>query len=196
MKKITSLAVMVFLISTFCTAYAGVTQYDYGDAVGYGVATHTTAEWQKLGTGWSNETHQLDPDTFDDGVKYSLNGGTWTVWGDDTLNVKQGDTVQFEFTVTRANYGRHPYDDLGVWLDINGNGSWADPGENILFARMDKTEDWGSGSGQIPDGVRTDQHYESKVFLSDSITIGTSFAPDIWLRARVSCSESINGVQG
>ena len=104
--------------------------------------------------------------------------------------------MQFKFTVTRANYGKHPYDDLGVWLDINGDGDWNDSGENILFERMDKTVSWGSGSGQIPVNLQTNKQYESRDFYSSDITIGSSFAADIWLRARVSCSESINGVQG
>ncbi len=199
MRKITGLIISVFLLSLLCATYAGATpaspSFEFGDAVGYGQAKHNNQTWQYLGTGWSKEGSQKNPDTYDDGVSWSVNGGSWNQWGDNVLNLKQGDTVKFKFAVTRANYGRHPYDDLGVWLDLNGDGDWSDS-ENIFFNRMDKTTSWGSGSSQIPDGQQDNKKYETKDFFSGDITIGTSFSGDTWLRARVSCSESINGVQG
>jgi len=199
MKKISGLIISLFLFSLICTSYAGATiaEFEFGDAVGYGQAKHNNQTWQYLGVGWSQEDTQQDPDTFDDGVSWSVNGSSWKLWGDNVLNLKQGDTVKFKFTVTRANYGIHPYDDLGVWLDLNGDGDWSDSGENIFFERMNKTDDWGSGSGQIPDKLQTNKQYETKDFFSGDITVGTSFTTgDTWLRARVSCSESINGLQG
>lgn len=191
MKKFMSIAITMFLLSLICTSYAGATNYDYGDADGYGVATHTTDEWQKLGTGWDSEGSQNAIDNFDDGVRWSNDSGiTWNSWGDDVLNVKQGDTIKFEFTFTRALYGNHPYDDLSAWIDWNGDGDWADSGENIYFNRVDK------GTTQINDatyfangGSRYDT--ESMTFTTNDILVSGLFTGTTWLRARVSCSESI-----
>lgn len=196
------LIILIFSIFNITFASASEYQYEYGDApIGYEMndaAYHVTGEWQRLGTAWDQEglfQDRVNQDN-DDGVSWSTDGGnTWNNWGDSTLNLTQGDTVQFKFAFTRALYGRHPYDDLGVWLDLNGDGDWADAGEEIYYER------WFKGSTQIADntyihngGSRYDN--ETSYFITGDILIGTEFSGETWLRARVACSESINGVTG
>ncbi len=190
MKKIMGFVVTLFLFSVFYVSFAGAARYDYGDAINYGVATHTTPEWQRLGVGWDNEGVQQNPDQFDDGVMWSTDdGATWNVWGNDTLDLKQGDSVKFQFTFTRALYGNHPYDDLRSWIDWNGDGVWSD-NEEIYYNRIDK------GATQIDDQEYFDNggsQYDSEtmIFTSDNILVSGLFTGTTWLRARVSCSESI-----
>lgn len=191
MKKFISIAITVFLLSLICSSYAGATNYDYGDAVGYGVAKHKTAEWQRLGTDWDSESSQKNPDNYDDGVRWSVNGGGWNTWGNDILNVKQGDKVKFEFTFTRALYGNHPYDDLSAWIDWNGDGDWADAGENIYFNRVDKGTTQIDDATYIADVGHNRYDSESMTFTTGDILVSGLFTGTTWLRARVSCSESI-----
>ena len=60
---------------------------------------------------------------------------------------------------------------------------------------MDHDDNWyrdyiSNNGSPDPDAVLTKQFY------TDDIIIGDTFAGTTWLRARVSCSESINGVTG
>lgn len=199
-KAIAIFSIMVF--SIFSAVISGATSYDYGDAPmvyeAGDAARHATPEWQKLGSAWDKEEQLQDRvnQDNDDGVFWSTDGGaTWNNWGNSTLNLTQGDTVQFKFAFTRALYGKHPYDDLGVWLDLNGDGDWSDMGEEIYYER------WFKGSTQVADdtyfasgGSRYDS--ETSYFITGNILIGTGFSGETWLRARVACSESINGVTG
>ena len=92
MKKAFYLLVLAFFALSGYSGDALATSFDYGDAPGYGEATHFTPDWQRLGTAWDAEPSQNLVDTSDDGVSWSVDGANW---GNETLYV--GQTVQFRF---------------------------------------------------------------------------------------------------
>ncbi len=192
MKKLTTIVISVVLISAIYASqsFATPAKYEFGDAIGYGEAKHDNQTWQHLGSAWSDEISQRTVDTKDDGVFWSTDGGAnWNAWNnsgndDVVLNLKQGDTVQFGFTFTRILTGNHPYDDLSAWIDWDGDGIWSDA-EKIIDERWFKYT-----------GTSTENAQTQKFFTTGDILLNDTFTGTTWLRARVSCSESINGVKG
>lgn len=115
MKKILALTIMMTVFAYASMAMAA----DYGDApASYGLASHTTGNWQKLGSGWG----------VDDGVSWSIDGGLTYGWDDLTV----GEAVIFRFDFHRAAYGVHEYDQIMAWIDWNGSGAFDHPDERII----------------------------------------------------------------
>ncbi len=175
------------------------TQYEYSDAPDtYQSVRHVTGTWQRLGSAWDNESAPLtvDRDLSDDGVVWSVDGGS--TWGNGQLLA--GQDVMFGFEFTRAGYGIHQYDGLNAWVDWNSDGYWSD-GESVIDMKWDKedtrvadNEYWNfynANNGQVinPDAELT------AFFISEAFTV-TEGMDDLWLRARVACSSSINSAGG
>ncbi len=174
MKKSLYLCAACLIAISYCPAWA---DYDYSDAVGHGTASHSTPEWQWLGSTWNAESGPIySGDTSDDGV-------TWSV---PTLT--RGQDVTFSFDMHRAGYGRHDYDQIKAWVDWNGNNLFDNSGsgnEVILY------EKWDKGDTQIADnlwdssmdvGKELQRTFTATVTVPDDAALG-----DIWLRARVHC---------
>lgn len=166
--------------------------YDYADATGYnntGVYAQN-ATWNRLGTTWTGEASAAavagNIDT-DDGVLWSINGGAY-----GNAAITAGDTVKFEFTLSKVQYGRHAADYLRVWIDWNNDYDFTDSGEMVLTAMYDFPEhpeaDGSStqflNAGHTPEIVAT---YEYTKTFNDVI------AGEYWLRARVVCSRDLGG---
>ncbi|MCG8636614.1 MAG: PEP-CTERM sorting domain-containing protein [Desulfobacterales bacterium] len=175
------------------------TQYEYSDAPDtYGSVRHVTGTWQRLGSAWDNESAPLttDRDLSDDGVVWSVDGGT--TWGNDQLMV--GQDVMFGFEFTRAGYGVHEYDGLNAWVDWNSDGEWTED-ESVIDLRWDKgdtrvadDEYWkfyNDNNGEVinPEAELT------AFFITEAFTV-TSEMDELWLRARVACSSSIDNAGG
>jgi hypothetical protein len=152
--------------------------YDYSDALGYATATHQDPSWQRLGRLWDAESAPKASDTSDDGVFWSLDNGV--TWGHNAITV--GQTVKFKFDMYKYEWGRHEYDAIRVWLDKNRDKDFTDAGEIIL------TDKWYFRS--MPGYVYGDGIADvSKSFYTD---VTFNDVGDFWLRARVTCNESIN----
>ncbi len=167
--------------------------HDYGDAPGYAEAWHRDVEWQRLGDGWDSEDGTRPLDSFDDGVTWSVDGGaTWT-----NNEVVAGQEIQFRFDFRRAAYGNHKYDQLGVWLDKDGNQVWDD---NERLRLTDWSSDspyggtWLKGDTMVPDDdwdeTTNPDAVLQKYFYSDAFTLDGGVGI-LWLRARVACSSSL-----
>ncbi len=182
MKKILSMAIM-FAIMTFAGS-ALATAYDYGDATGYAQAKNSDPRWQRLGTAWDSERAQKAVDTSDDGVKWSINSGAY---GNDAINV--GDDVKFQFTVYKEFWGQHDTDYLKVWLDLNKTGGF-DASDVILATYITFTPVINPSNYNVGDAKQTYYLY------SNTISFDNVLEGDYWLRARVTCNESLANYGG
>ena len=168
MKKIIMLIILFLLIPMLAFS----TPYEYSDAPeSYKTASHVTGEWQRLGNKWDSENSPLrvNNDKSDDGVSWSTKGGAF---GNE--KVKSGEKVTFRFDVNRASYGDHKYDQLKVWIDLNGD-DYFSINELIDAEQWYKNEDAGIYQ----------KYFYANVYFSDQ-----SYDVDYWIRARVSCDHT------
>jgi len=150
-------------------------------------ATHSTPNWQRLGYAWDSETSAKAVDSSDDGVSWSINGGS--TYGHDTITV--GDDVTFKFVMYKEMWGRHAFDALRVWIDWDQDFTFFDDGvfyQNAWYFKTDSGD-----AGQTPttayaygDGLA--QIYDTFYFTIENIDVDPG---DYWLRARVVCSADI-----
>jgi hypothetical protein len=128
----------------------------------------------------------------DDGVSWSINGGAYS---HDAITV--GDTVTFQFVLSKVQWGRHYADYLKVWIDWNDDKDFTDAGEMIYavaYNFISHTEPDGS-STQFLNAAHTAQIVAT--YHSNPITFDDVDADDYWLRARVVCNPdagSLNNV--
>ncbi len=145
------------------------------DAPGYGLATHSTAEWQRLG-----ETEYAD-----DGVLWSTDGGT--SWGNGAVSI--GETVIFQFEFWTAGYGNHDYDQLRAWADTDHSNVF-DADEELLYIKQDKIpnnskhNDGGASQGQLD---AWNAAYALTTLYTADLFITPEMADGFWLRSRVHC---------
>ncbi|MEJ2755311.1 MAG: PEP-CTERM sorting domain-containing protein [Gammaproteobacteria bacterium] len=142
--------------------------------VSYGQSSHTTDYWQELAN---------DPAGDEYGVTWSVDGGS--TWGREELYV--GQTVQFKFNVHKDHVGTHYADLTKAWVDWDQDGTF-DASDKIFYAEhlisANPQPTWGYGTNAIP--TIPDLEYFSSTFnLTDD------FVGDLWLRALVTCSESV-----
>jgi hypothetical protein len=145
-----------------------------GDAPGYGLANHNTAEWQMLG-----ETEDAD-----NGVLWSTDG---TTWGNEAVTI--GDTVTFQFEFWTAGYGNHTYDQLRAWADTDHSLVF-DADEELLYIQQwkapnDSIHDDGGASQTLLD--YWNDEYALTTLYEASLYITPSMADGFWLRSRVHC---------
>jgi hypothetical protein len=180
----------LMLMSLIFAGYAGpalAIGYDYADATGYqnsGVYSQN-ATWNRLGTSWTGEASAAavanNTDT-DDGVVWSINGG---IYGNAGITV--GDTVTFQFTLSKVEWGRHSADYLKIWIDWNNNKDFTDSGENVYSAAYNFTPN------TAPDGSSTqflNADHTPKIVGTYEYTIpfANISAGNYWLRARAVCN--------
>lgn len=172
------LCIIFFVVTGY--AYAG-TMYEYSDASGYDKAYHSTGAWQRLGTAWDAEYSPKVSDTSDDGVFWSVDNGA--SWGHDAIT--EGQTVLFRFDMYKELWGRHDYDAIRIWLDLNNDNDFTDANELIFTDQWNFKNEAGYSYGDGFAGV-------SKSFYTEFIfsDIGSDTV-DFWLRARVVCNESL-----
>lgn len=184
MKKLIvwlGLSCLIFAGNAFAYPVQGIIMplYDYGDAPGYATARHSTAQWQRLGTDWDAEPSQKPVDSSDDGVFWSLDGGA--TWGHDAVTV--GQEVQFKFNMYKELWGNHTADYLKVWIDWSGDTVFSELSELVFQDAWEFTSEDGYVKGDGFAGI-------SKSFLTTITIPEEAMIGDIWLRARVTCSES------
>ncbi len=212
--KLKHLLMSIFLIGVVTliftsTAYAD-SAVEYGNSGTYGYnsgaynistdhtderASHSTTEWQSLGSGAG----------FGDyGVSWSVDGGSFA----NVKNLYVGQTVKFKFNMHSAKAGEHKANILKGWIDWNVNN---------LGTIVADTNDPNSSYGMNIDGdyefdnVLVTGHNlvkrqngnwyrdnngdviydENTEFFSNDILLGTGHLGTAFLRARVSCTESI-----
>jgi hypothetical protein len=199
MEELMKKGIFVLLLVGAVIAYAGSasansvdycsfnTCYDFGDATGYdnsGVSAQN-ATWNRLGTTWTREANATavanNTDT-DDGVFWSINGGAY---GHDAITM--GDTVKFEFILSKVEWGRHNADYLKVWIDWNKDKDFTNVGEMVYATAYNFTPHT-EADGSSTQFLNID--YSPKI-------VGTYFyektfndvsSGDYWLRARVVCN--------
>jgi hypothetical protein len=201
------------------------TIFDYGDATAtatansYGEACHDTNRWQQLGAagqtlegdsgddnsanvGWSGEGTQNPVDTGDNGVSWRVQSsdGSWPT-DFDNGELTQGDTVEFQFVVTRSNEGNHQFDQLKAWSDWNGNGTFEDS-ENIIDEKWYKVADTfaagnnlgnqlgGTNNDPLVGGVKNSGITEAIITVTTDIPYDAVIG-DTWMRARIICENSL-----
>lgn len=182
MKKLLGFTLGFLLLSGSASVFAA--SYDYSDATGYATASHSNPSWQRLGTLWDAESSPLANDFSDDGVFWSLDNGV--TWGHDTIAA--GQTVKFRFDMYKAYWGRHSFDALKVWIDLNQDNDFTDSGEMILADQWNFTSEPGYKKGDAYGPYGGDYVANvSKSFYTD-ILFDTALVGDFWLRARVACN--------
>lgn len=157
---------------------------------------------------WTNEysssTGTVGHDNAtDDGVMWRTSSDPNNFSGafGTTASLTQGDYVQFQFMFSRSVEGNHKFDELSAWLDWNGDKSWDNSqGSNELVSnlRWYKYNDandigvscepgltWNNDTGTCnsDDDFRL---YTNYVQIPLDAVVG-----DTWLRARVTCENSL-----
>lgn len=195
MKNLQTLAATASLLAltTGSALAASSVNYDFGDATGYGDASHKSPEWQRLG---ANVNSESGTKAVDDGVSWSTDGGSTFGHGD----IYQGDTLTIRFDFRRAAYGRHSSDTLAAWIDWNQDMSFDNVGEEIVHDVWLKNSvehgntvyadnlwrDYVNTHGVAPNPTATLQK-----FVDVTLNIAAdALTGDFWLRARVACNTS------
>lgn len=137
----------------------------------YGVATHNTSAWQEL----ASPTSQY-------GVSWSVdNGATWGQFSD----LYVGQQVQFMFNMHKDNVGTHYADFLKAWVDWGQDGQFNESDVVAYDSQKLVTNESGNlGSWNMP-------NVPDYTFFSSLYTLTKEDLGDLWLRARVACSESL-----
>lgn len=166
LKRLATIGLLgVFVALCFTNAQAAPSSY--------GLATHSDARWQELAT-----YNEFNNAISEYGVFWSTDNGT--TWGHEDLYV--GDVVQFKFNVHKDETGTHYADILKAWVDWGQNGKFDESTDVVAYGERI---------------VRTYENSTSIVnpknftYYSDKIEILDSYIGETWLRARVTCSESI-----
>lgn len=184
MRKILALTAMAAIMCFAGAALAAEMYYDYSDAPGYDLAYHKDPRWQRLGTSWNEEPQPQGvwEDGSDDGVFWSVNGGTY---GHD--GITQGDEITFKFIVYKQKWGIHQYDELKVWIDWNNDNDFSDAGEIFLDEQWYFRQDY-------PNAYNDDHLSGTTAGVSKAFTKTITMTADpgeYWLRARVVCNADI-----
>jgi hypothetical protein len=145
--------------------------------VSYGTATHYRPDWQELATYDDNDTM-----TSDYGVFWSVDNGA--TWGQDT-NLFVGQQVRFKFNMHKRNVGTHYADFLKSWIDWGQDGSFSDA-DVLAYGYQELTINEGGNLGSGNEPNQPDYTFYSATYLLTEDYIG-----DLWLRARVTCSDSL-----
>ena len=150
------------------------------------IALHNGRDWELY---WDAETSQKLVDTSDDGVSWSVDGGS--TYGQD--NILAGQTVTFKFDIYKDKWGRHATEQLAVWLDWNQDNDFSDSNERIFLNAWDFRTDYTTETGEV---APYDDSYSgfSKSFFFDLIFPETALG-DYFLRARVACNFDVNPIE-
>lgn len=178
--KLKLILTMIVILGFISSGNVFATRYDYSDAAGYSIAKHSTPNWQRLGTVWNNEDSPLSEDTSDDGVSWSIDGGSTYGYGD----IVAGQAVTFKFDIYKELWGRHQTEQLSVWFDWNQDSDFDDIGENIFQTSWDFRADYPSSPYDDSFAGVSESFFYSLIAPDDALG-------DYWLRARVACSFDI-----
>lgn len=142
----------------------------------YGDASHTNPNWQDLST----------PDSGY-GVFWSVNGGN--SWGHEDLTV--GQTVQFKISMHKAYLGTHYLDLSKTWLDWDKSGRFD---QDEVIGYYTQTVKPVVTNTVTPDSTNPVNTFTT--FYTESFTILDEHLGDLYLRSRVTCSESLTSSMG
>jgi hypothetical protein len=179
-----------------------------GDTGGTNDALSTNLGWNSADS-QSNDTNNNGEDSGDNGVSWRVadaNGDFLGAYGQPELT--QGQAVQFQFTVTRSDEGKHQFDELKVWVDWNGQDGFNNDAINssdseILYnVRWNKEEDKNDrrkgDAGYSGDAVdfNNDVGAYNNIDTYRSYTLETTIPMDAivgetWMRARIVCENSL-----
>lgn len=152
-------------------------------------------------TGHGNTEQAVkDVDGSDDGVMWRTKNedGSWSDWG-TSGTMYRGQEVEFKFAMWRANIGHHTYDKLKAWVNWNGDHYFNNggSGNEVIFDRnwyknhdIHDRRDTTSGvwNGGLKSNNSSDLYREYKITLRVPMDAKIG---DIWMRARVTCSDSL-----
>ena len=113
-------------------------------------------------------------------IQWSTNNGA--TWGNSALVV--GQSVEFKITMHKTNIGNHYADFVKAWIDLNGDGQFA-ASETLLFGYH--------VANNTPQGEHNQERLsgQSYNFYSNSIAVTNALPSDLWVLARVTCSDSL-----
>jgi hypothetical protein len=105
-------------------------------------------------------------------------------WGTSST-VSVGQSVEFKVTMNKTDIGNHYADFVKVWIDMNGDGTF-EQSEAVLFNYQVANSTYqNSGNTERP---YTGQPFS---FVSNAIKVTSTMPSDLWVLARVTCSESL-----
>lgn len=197
---------------------------DFSDApASYGTACHDTNRWQQLGDAgaplkgdsvnindfnnpeWTSESSPNAVDAGDSGVSWSTSsdGVNWSSFSQSN-DLVQGEFVKFQVDVQRSDEGNHKYDEYKIWLDWMGTGTF-DDADVVANEKWWKDED---SSGVDFTGTLASNFYNNDLntynspdtfgsFVTNMIQVPLdSILGDLWMRARVTCENSLSAANG
>ncbi|MBG0791304.1 MAG: PEP-CTERM sorting domain-containing protein [Desulfovibrionaceae bacterium] len=194
MKRTMKYAALALVLLLLGAGPGLASSYTWGD---YGTATHDTPKWQDLATYKAEPTYwgrTQYTKTSDYGVWWNVNGTGWTQ--DTNVVLTAGSTVQFKVNMHKSSVGTHYADFAKLWVDWGQDGSFDegryDVGGDVVLFDFEKLEDnethWWWGDNRGSDNTPWNPYFS---FTSDAIKLTDSIYGDLFLRARVTCSESL-----
>ena len=174
MKLQVKILTLISLFSSFLILFAVNASAAISTSVSQGGSSgnsYTTSTGYVGATHDNRQWQELSSESsWGSGVLWSTDSGS--TWGNDNLYV--GDTVTFQFLMHKDDSSRSHYaDHLKAWVDWGQDGSYDDPADVIIF----KEEPVSSTS--------------FFTYETESFTITDSHVGHLFLRARVTCSESL-----
>lgn len=166
---------------------------------------------------WDKEGQPKDVDTSDDGVWWRTDESE--DWGHEAVDA--GDTILIRILAWSAGAGNHPFDRVNAWVDLdqdkifNNDGLISENNGELLVTKDINKYPAGTDPSALEDGDETyqigtlendpwqgnkyDQNYFYDDFVTEIIvelTIPEYVKEDLWLRARIACSESVQNNGG
>ena len=173
-KKLLVGLVASFMFYCFVSTSHATMQYSTAQIDGYGLASHETDIFQRLGA----------VNGVNDGVTWSVDGGK--TYGNNIALII-GQSVTFQFNFWQGNNGTHTYDQLLAVFDFNQDKDWNDAGEQLMYIPIETIGPRLHTPNDLSDSRYL--NYYSTFTVSDSIVAGSS----TWLRARAHCNHTTYG---
>ncbi|HEX2957243.1 MAG TPA: PEP-CTERM sorting domain-containing protein [Chitinispirillaceae bacterium] len=192
----------VFNAVTFCAIFAGIARADL-------LPVHNTTQWQSIG----RETIATNGSS-NNGVFYSVDGGSSWLNLSSGLEFSVGQTVDFKVEIYKEFQGTHYSDVAKVWLDdvemAKGEWTLASNGNEKTVTERVQTGTWGWGWPIYENKMTTSDYYDGNVYddsqnpITDlskltylgSIGFSKTFteARDYEITARAMCSDDLSNV--
>jgi hypothetical protein len=115
-------------------------------------------------------------------IEWSTDNGS--SWG-TSPTIAVGQSVEFKVTMDKTDIGNHYADFVKVWIDLNGSGTFEDS-EAVLF-------NYQVANSTVQGKKNPERPYlgDPFSFVSSAITVTSTMPSDLWVLARVTCSESL-----
>lgn len=194
---------MRFSFNRRTNQYFGTGAFTHGGRQGNGYYTPGRNEAYTLSNSYKTytaENHVKDVDEGDNGVMWRTKNedGSWSGWT-NSGKMYRGQEVQFKFSMWRAQEGGHSYDKLKAWVDWSGDNYFNNGGsgdevviDKNWYKNHNASDRWDTSSNFWNKETRTKNSSDMfrEYIVTQRVPMDAKLG-DVWMRARVTCSDSL-----